>query len=81
MADVEADLVIRPGARPHRRRPSVDPITAAGAGLWCAVLVCAGYYLGEPAVELFGLYVHELSIAVVIGLVMSALWFVLRKRT
>ncbi|MFA5939382.1 MAG: DedA family protein [Sinimarinibacterium sp.] len=56
-------------------------ITAAGAGLWCAILVCAGYYLGEPAVELFGLYVHELSIVVVIGLAMSVLWFVLRKRT
>ncbi|MBI3171101.1 MAG: VTT domain-containing protein, partial [Hydrocarboniphaga effusa] len=55
-------------------------ITAAGAGLWCAILVGAGYYLGEPAVELFGLYVHELSIVVVVALVASALWFVLRKR-
>ena len=54
-------------------------ITAAGAALWCAVLVALGYYLGEPAVALAREYLHELALAVVVGLVLFAAWFVLHK--
>jgi len=54
-------------------------ITAAGAGLWCAVLVALGYYLGEPAVALAREYLHELAIAVAVGLLAFAAWFVLHK--
>ncbi|MBI2383367.1 MAG: DedA family protein [Gammaproteobacteria bacterium] len=55
-------------------------ITALGAGLWCAVLVALGYYFGEPAVQLVRAYTHEVAIAVVIGLVAFAAWFLLRRR-
>jgi len=54
-------------------------ITALGAGLWCTVLVVLGYFLGEPAVALAREYTHELAIAVAIGLVAFAAWFVLHK--
>jgi membrane protein DedA with SNARE-associated domain len=54
-------------------------ITAAGAALWCAVLVAAGYYFGEPAVALARQYLHELALAVAVGLVVFAAWFVLHK--
>jgi membrane protein DedA with SNARE-associated domain len=54
-------------------------ITAAGAALWCAVLVALGYYLGEPAVALAREYLHELALAVVVALVAFAAWFVLHK--
>jgi len=55
-------------------------ITALGAGLWCTVLVALGYYLGEPAVALARSYLHELAIAVVIGLVAFVLWFLIHDR-
>lgn len=54
-------------------------ITAAGAALWCAVLVAVGYYFGEPAVAIAREYMHELAIIVVLGLVVFAAWFVLHK--
>jgi membrane protein DedA with SNARE-associated domain len=54
-------------------------ITAAGAALWCAVLVAAGYYFGEPAVGLARQYLHELALAVAVGLVVFVAWFVLHK--
>jgi membrane protein DedA with SNARE-associated domain len=54
-------------------------ITAAGAALWCAVLVALGYYLGEPAVALARDYLHELALAMVVALAVFAAWFVLHK--
>jgi len=55
-------------------------ITAAGAALWCAVLVALGYYVGEPAVALARTYLHELAIAVVAFLALFAAWFLLHGR-
>lgn len=55
-------------------------ITAAGAALWCAVLVLLGYYFGEPAVQIVRAYTHELAIAVVIVLAVFLLWFLMRGR-
>lgn len=54
-------------------------ITALGAALWCTVLVALGYYFGEPAVALARDYLHELAIAVAVGLVAFALWFLFHK--
>ncbi len=54
-------------------------ITALGAALWCAVLVAAGYYFGEPAVALAREYMHELAIIVGIGLVAFVAWFLFHK--
>ncbi|MGQ0586815.1 MAG: DedA family protein [Gammaproteobacteria bacterium] len=54
-------------------------ITALGAAIWCAVLVAAGYYFGEPAVALAMQYTHELAIAVAVGLVAFATWFLFHK--
>ena len=54
-------------------------ITALGAAIWCAVLVALGYYLGEPAVALAREYTHELAIAVAVGLVVFAVWFLFHK--
>ncbi len=55
-------------------------ITALGAALWCTVLVALGYYFGEPAVALARDYLHEFAIAVGIGLVAFAAWFLFRRR-
>lgn len=54
--------------------------TAAGAALWCAILVGGGFYLGEPALQLVREYSHELAIAVVVGLAAFVAWFLLRTR-
>lgn len=54
-------------------------ITALGAAIWCAILVAVGYYFGEPAVALASRYMHELAIAVVVGLVVFVLWFLFHK--
>ena len=54
-------------------------ITAAGAALWCGVLVAAGYFFGEPALDFARKYLHELTIAVAVGLVVFAAWFVFHK--
>ncbi|MCI0749987.1 MAG: DedA family protein [Nevskiales bacterium] len=55
-------------------------LTAAGAALWCTVLVAVGYYLGEPAVEMMRAYTHELALIVAVALVIFVLWFLLRGR-
>jgi len=55
-------------------------ITFVGATLWSAILVAAGYYLGEPAVKLFQTYTHELTLAVVALLALGVAWFLLRRR-
>lgn len=55
-------------------------ITAAGAAIWCAVLVTVGYYLGEPALALTRAYMHEVAIAVVVALVAFVLWFLFRRK-
>lgn len=55
-------------------------ITALGAALWCAVLVAVGYYIGEPAVAMFRAYMHEVTLAVVLGLVAFAAWFLFHGR-
>lgn len=54
-------------------------ITAAGAALWCAVLVAAGYFFGEPALDFARQHLHELTIAVAVGLVAFAAWFLFHK--
>jgi len=54
-------------------------ITAAGAALWCAVLVAAGYYFGESAVQWAREYLHELALAVAVALVAFVIWFLARR--
>jgi membrane protein DedA with SNARE-associated domain len=54
-------------------------ITAAGAGLWCGVLVAAGYFFGEPAVALARVYMHELAIVVAAALAVFIVWFLAHK--
>ena len=54
-------------------------ITFVGAALWCAVLVAVGYYFGEPALAIVREYMHEVAIAVAVGLVAFAAWFVFHK--
>jgi membrane protein DedA with SNARE-associated domain len=56
-------------------------ITAIGATLWCAILVSAGYYFGEPAVAFISQYLHEVTIAVVVLGVAGALWFIFKRRS
>ncbi len=56
-------------------------ITAIGATLWCAILVGAGYYFGEPAVAFISQYLHEVTIAVVVLGVAGALWFIFKRRS
>lgn len=56
-------------------------VTAAGAALWCAILVAAGFYLGEPALALMRTYSHELAIAVVVMLAAFVAWFLYRTRS
>jgi len=55
-------------------------ITAAGSALWCAVLVAVGYYFGEPALAMAQRYLHEVALAVVVGLVAFVAWFLLHGR-
>lgn len=55
-------------------------VTALGAALWCAVLVAAGYYFGEPAVQMVQTYTHEVAIGVLVMLVAFTLWFLLHRR-
>lgn len=62
------------------RVPVFLAATAAGAALWCSVLVAFGYYLGEPALALVRGYTHELALAVLAGLVALGAWFLLRAR-
>lgn len=54
-------------------------VTALGAGLWCSVLVAAGYYFGEPAVALARAYTHELAIGVAVALAAFVAWFLFHK--
>lgn len=54
-------------------------ITAAGAALWCSVLVAVGYYFGEPALAIVREYMHEAAILVAVGLVAFAGWFLFHK--
>ncbi len=56
-------------------------ITTVGATLWCAILVGAGYYFGEPSVAFIGKYLHEVALAVVVLGVAGALWFVMKRRS
>lgn len=60
--------------------PMFALITFLGATLWCAVLVYAGYYFGNPVIEMFEYYFHEIKIAVIVGLVVFAVWFFRKKR-
>lgn len=55
-------------------------LTALGAALWCSVLVGAGWYFGEPAVNIVRTYTHELALAVVAGLVALAAWLFWKTR-
>ncbi|PPE72253.1 DedA family protein [Solimonas fluminis] len=56
-------------------------ITTVGATLWCAVLVAAGYFFGEPAIQAITEYTHELGIAAVLLTAVFGLWFLLRRRS
>ncbi|HUP92099.1 MAG TPA: DedA family protein [Solimonas sp.] len=62
------------------RLPLFLVLTAAGATLWCAVLVSLGYFLGEPALELVGSFSREASLIAVALLAAFAAWFLLRRR-
>lgn len=55
-------------------------LTSAGATIWCGILVAAGYYLGEPAVDLIRAYTHEAGIIAVVLTAAFGLWFLLRRR-
>lgn len=55
-------------------------LTGLGAGLWCAILTLLGYYFGQDVVTLVSQYTHEVSIAVVIGLVVFMVWFIRKKK-
>ena len=54
-------------------------ITAAGSALWCSVLVALGYYLGEPAVAMMQGYMHEIAIAVALGVAGFIAWFLIHR--
>jgi membrane protein DedA with SNARE-associated domain len=55
-------------------------ITAAGAALWCAILVAVGFHFGEPAVALTRAYIHELAIVVIVALAVFVAWFLFHGR-
>jgi membrane protein DedA with SNARE-associated domain len=55
-------------------------LTGLGSALWCMVLVGAGYFLGEPAVNLVTQYTHELGYVCVAALALGLGWFMLRRR-
>lgn len=55
-------------------------LTGLGSGLWCAVLVGAGYFFGEPAVNFVTQYTHELGYVAVAVLALGLGWFLLRRR-
>lgn len=55
-------------------------ITFAGATIWCGVLVSAGYFFGESAVQVITHYTHELAYAALALMVVGLLWFLFRKR-
>ncbi|HEX4896067.1 MAG TPA: DedA family protein [Solimonas sp.] len=55
-------------------------LTGVGAGLWCGILVAAGYYFGERSIELIAAYSHEAGIIAVLLTAAFLLWFLLRRR-
>ncbi|AXQ29008.1 DedA family protein [Solimonas sp. K1W22B-7] len=55
-------------------------ITGLGATLWCAVLVAAGYFFGEPAIQAITEYTHEVGLVAVLLTAAFGLWFLLRRR-
>ena len=55
-------------------------LTALGSALWCSVLVAAGYYFGEPALQVAQAYLHELTLLVAAALVAFAGWFIWQAR-
>lgn len=55
-------------------------LTGLGSALWCAVLVGAGYFFGEPAVRFITTYTHELGYVCVAALALGLGWFMLRRR-
>jgi membrane protein DedA with SNARE-associated domain len=55
-------------------------LTGLGSALWCMVLVGAGYFLGEPAVNAVTRYTHELGYVCVAALALGLGWFMLRRR-
>lgn len=55
-------------------------LTGLGSALWCAVLVGAGYFFGEPAVKFVTQYTHELAYVCVAALALGLGWFMLRRR-
>ncbi|MBV8063228.1 MAG: DedA family protein [Nevskia sp.] len=55
-------------------------LTGLGSALWCAVLVSAGYFFGEPAVNLVRQYTHELGYVCLAALALGAGWFLFKRR-
>lgn len=60
--------------------PTFALITFIGATLWCSVLALSGYYFGESVMDVAKHYAHEMNIAVIVGLVVFAVWFLKKKR-
>lgn len=55
-------------------------LTGLGSALWCSVLVAAGWFFGEPAVEVARAYTHELAILVILALLAAGAWFFIQAR-
>jgi membrane protein DedA with SNARE-associated domain len=54
-------------------------LTALGSTLWCTVLVSAGYFLGQPAIDLVRGYTHELAFVSLALIVLFLGWLFLRR--
>ena len=54
-------------------------LTGLGATLWCGVLVTAGWFLGEPGLQLVQHYTHELAYLSLALIVLFLGWLYLRR--
>jgi membrane protein DedA with SNARE-associated domain len=54
--------------------------TALGAGIWAYILVMLGYLIGENQ-ELIDSYLKQITIAVLVTLILLALWYIKYQKT
>ena len=54
--------------------------TALGAGIWALILVVLGYFIGENQ-ELIDSYLKQITLAVLLVLVLLALWYIYYQKT